>query len=102
MKDIWNSIKSIFTHDAHSIVSKRGEEILFDSDRSTFIINQNKNQTDMGKSEIIQRLLDQGHITVAEAMTLMTTEPQTVYYQTPYQHPSTRMDPPWEVTCDTK
>jgi hypothetical protein len=29
MRDIWNSIKSIFTHDAHSIVSKRGWEILF-------------------------------------------------------------------------
>jgi len=56
----------------------------------------------MSKSDIIQRLLDQGHITVAEAMTLITTEPQTVYYQTPYQHPSTRLDPPWEVTCDTK
>ena len=28
MRDIWNSIKSIFTHDAHSIVSKRGWEIL--------------------------------------------------------------------------
>jgi len=56
----------------------------------------------MSKSDIIQRLLDQGHITVAEVMTLITTEPQTVYYQTPYQHPSTKMDPPWEVTCDTK
>jgi len=102
MKDIWNSIKSIFTNDNHNIISKRGKEILFESQKYTFINNQNKNQTDMGKSEIIQRLLDQGHITVAEAMTLMTTEVQTVYYQTPYQHPSTRLDPPWEVTCDTK
>lgn len=56
----------------------------------------------MNKAEIIQRLLEKGHITVAEAMTLMTTEVQTVYYQTPYQFPSTKMDPPWEVTCDTK
>lgn len=102
MKDIWNSIKSIFTNDDHNIISKRGKEILSESQKYTFINNQNKNQTDMGKSEIIQRLLEQGHITVAEAMTLMTTEPQTVYYQTPYQHPSTKMDPPWEVTCDTK
>jgi hypothetical protein len=56
----------------------------------------------MNKAEVIQRLLEQGHITVAEAMTLMTTEVQTVYYQTPYQFPSTRMDPPWEVTCKDK
>lgn len=102
MKDVWNSMKSIFTNDAHSIVSKRGKEILSESQKYTFINNQNKNQTDMEKSEIIQRLLDQGHITVAEAMTLMTTEVQTVYYQTPYQFPPTRMDPPWEVTCKDK
>jgi len=56
----------------------------------------------MNKSDIIQRLLEQGHITVAEAMTLMATEVQTVFYQSPYQHPSTRLDPPWEVTCSTK
>jgi hypothetical protein len=56
----------------------------------------------MSKSEIIQRLLEQGHITVAEAMTLMTPEVQTVFYQSPYQHPSTRWDPPWEVTCKDK
>lgn len=56
----------------------------------------------MSKSDIIQRLLDQGHITVAEAMTLITTEAPTVFYQTPYQFPPTKMDPPWEVTCDTK
>ena len=28
MKDIWNAIKSIFVNDAHTIVSKRGKEIL--------------------------------------------------------------------------
>lgn len=56
----------------------------------------------MNKAEIIQRLLEQGHITVAEAMTLMTTEAQTVYYQTPYQYISPKMDPPWEVTCNTE
>lgn len=55
----------------------------------------------MSKSDIIQRLLEQGHITVAEAMTLMTTEVQTVHYGTitPYISP---LAPPWEVTCDTK
>jgi hypothetical protein len=56
----------------------------------------------MNKSDVIQRLLDQGHITVAEAMTLMTTEVQTVYYQNPPQYISRKMDPPWEVTCNTK
>ncbi len=55
----------------------------------------------MGKSEIIQRLLEQGHITVAEAMTLITPDVQTVYYQTPTQFISPKMDPPWEVTCNT-
>ena len=56
----------------------------------------------MSKSDIIQRLLDQGHITVAEAMTLMTTEAQTVYYGTITPYISPQMNPPWEVTCNTK
>jgi hypothetical protein len=79
---------------------KKGWVLIFDF----FCIFDLLNQREMSKSDIIQRLLEQGHITVAEAMTLMTTEPQTVYYGTitPYQHPSTRMDPPWEVTCNTK
>lgn len=56
----------------------------------------------MSKSDIIQRLLDQGHITVAEAMTLMTTEAQTVYYGTITPYISPQMNPPWEVTCKDK
>lgn len=56
----------------------------------------------MNKSDIIQRLLEQSHITVAEAMTLMTPEVQTVYYQNPPQYISPKMDPPWEVTCNCK
>jgi hypothetical protein len=55
----------------------------------------------MGKSEIIQRLLEQGHITVAEAMTLITPDVQTVYHRTPIQFVSPQMDPPWVVTCNT-
>jgi hypothetical protein len=55
----------------------------------------------MGKSEIIQRLLEQGHITVAEAMTLITPDVQTAYYRTPIQFVSPQMDPPWVVTCNT-
>lgn len=38
MKDIWNAIKSIFTHDAHGIVSKRGKEILSESQGYTFTL----------------------------------------------------------------
>ena len=37
MKDIWNAIKSIFTHDAHNIVSKRGQEILSESQGYTAV-----------------------------------------------------------------
>jgi hypothetical protein len=60
----------------------------------------------MGKSEIIQRLLEQGHITVAEAMTLITPDVQTVYYRNQPQFISPQdvrfpMDPPWKVTCNT-
>jgi hypothetical protein len=55
----------------------------------------------MGKSEIIQRLLEQGHITVAEAMTLITSDVQTVYYRNQPQFISPQMDPPWKVTCNT-
>ena len=55
----------------------------------------------MNKSEIIQRLLEQGHITVAEAMTLITPDVQTAYYRTPIQFVSPQMDPPWVVTCNT-
>jgi len=55
----------------------------------------------MGKSEIIQRLLEEGHITVAEAMTLITSDVQTVYYRNQPQFISPKMDPPWEVTCNT-
>ena len=56
----------------------------------------------MNKAEIIQRLLGQGYITVAEAMTLISPEVQTVHYGTitPYIPP--QMNPPWEVTCNTK
>jgi uncharacterized protein YgiM (DUF1202 family) len=55
----------------------------------------------MNKAEIIQRLLEQGHISVGEAVTLMTTQTQNVYYQIPTQYISPKMDPPWEVTCNT-
>ena len=37
MKDIWNAIKSIFTHDAHGIVSKRGKGILSESQVHTIV-----------------------------------------------------------------
>jgi hypothetical protein len=51
----------------------------------------------MNKSEIIQRLLEQGHISVGEAVTLMTTQTQNVYYQIPTQYISPKMDPPYPI-----
>lgn len=57
----------------------------------------------MNKAHIIERLLEQGHISVVEAMTLLTQEPISVqyYHLTPN---STRnpYEPPFIVTCNTK
>jgi hypothetical protein len=38
---------------------------------------------------------------VAEAMTLITPDVQTVYYRNQPQFISPQMDPPWKVTCNT-
>lgn len=43
MKDIWNAIKSIFTHDAHGIVSDRGKALLSDQQKYTYLNNLNEN-----------------------------------------------------------
>lgn len=47
------------------------------------------------KSDIIQRLLEEKHITVEEAMTLMTQEPSPINPYNPY--PYNPLQPPYTV-----
>lgn len=50
----------------------------------------------MNKAQIIQRLLDEKHITVEEAMTLMTQEPMPMSAPVnPYSPPFKVGDPDW-------
>lgn len=52
----------------------------------------------MTKSEIIQRLLEEAHITVEEAMTLMTQDPIPMPVPVnPYAPPYTSGTPPYNV-----
>lgn len=59
----------------------------------------------MNKADIIQRLLEEGHITVAEAMTLMSQDPMPQaplpYYPNPWNDKTNPYDPPYYVTCNT-
>lgn len=50
----------------------------------------------MNKAQIIQRLLDEKHITVEEAMTLMTQDPMPMLAPVnPYSPPFKVGDPDW-------
>jgi len=56
----------------------------------------------MSKAEIVQRLIDENHITAEEAVILLSEQtPQYVHYyppnitKNPYEHP-------FEITCNTK
>lgn len=42
MKDIWNSIKNIFVNDDHSIITKRGKEILAEQQKEYTIKTNEK------------------------------------------------------------
>lgn len=54
MKDIWNTIKSIFVNDAHEIVSKRGKEILAEQQKEyTFIPNKGLSRTQSDMVDIV-------------------------------------------------
>jgi hypothetical protein len=54
MKDIWNAIKSIFVNDAHSIISKRGKEILAEQQKEyTFIPNPKTTRTQSDMVDIV-------------------------------------------------
>jgi hypothetical protein len=53
MRDIWNAIKSIFVNDAHSIISKRGKDILAEQQKYTFISNGDVSRTESDTSDLI-------------------------------------------------
>lgn len=53
MKYIWNAIKTLFTHDAHGIVSKRGREILTEQQKYTFISTHEPSRTESIDSDIV-------------------------------------------------
>jgi hypothetical protein len=54
MKEIWNAIKSIFINDAHSIISKRGKEILAEEQKKyTFIPNPKTSRTQSDMVDVI-------------------------------------------------
>jgi hypothetical protein len=54
MRDIWNAIKSIFVNDAHSIISKRGKEILAEQEKTyTFIPNPKTTRTHSDMTDIV-------------------------------------------------
>ena len=59
----------------------------------------------MNKTDIIQRLLEEGHIAVAEAMALMTQDPtpqpMQPYYPNPYSDKTYPYDPPFYITSNT-
>ncbi len=54
MIHIWNAIKSIFVNDAHSIISKRGKEILAEQQKEyTFIPNPKTTRTQSDTVDIV-------------------------------------------------
>jgi hypothetical protein len=54
MKDIWNAIKSIFVNDAHSIISKRGKEILAEQQKEyTFVPNTKTTRTQSDMTDTV-------------------------------------------------
>ena len=54
MRYIWNPIKSIFVNDAHSIISKRGKEILAEQQKEyTFIPNPKTTRTHSDMTDIV-------------------------------------------------
>ena len=58
MKDIWNAIKSIFVNDAHSIISKRGKEILAEQQKEYTLMNKATKAREYN-SQLLQELLDE-------------------------------------------
>jgi hypothetical protein len=58
----------------------------------------------MNKAHIIEKLLEQGHISVVEAMTLLAQEPTPIqfYYPAPNSTKNPYIEPPFIVTCNNK
>ncbi len=56
MKYIWNAIKRIFVNDAHSIISKRGKQILAEQQKEyTFVPNPKTSRT---QSDIVDVIIN--------------------------------------------
>ena len=58
----------------------------------------------MSKAEIVQRLLENNHITAEEAVVLLSQNQVTQVTLPPYSPNSTKnpYEPPFEITCNTK
>jgi hypothetical protein len=58
----------------------------------------------MSKAEIVQRLLENNHITAEEAVVLLSQNQVTQVTLHPYSPNSTKnpYEPPFEITCNTK
>jgi hypothetical protein len=56
----------------------------------------------MSKAEIVQRLIEESHITAEEAVILLSEQ---IHYHTPNYHTpnitKNPYDPPFEITCNT-
>lgn len=52
MRSIWEGIKSIFINDAHTIISKRGKEILSEQQKYTFISTHKPSRTESIDSDL--------------------------------------------------
>lgn len=52
MISIWEGIKSIFINDAHTIISKRGREILAEQQEYTFISTHKPSRTESIDSDL--------------------------------------------------
>jgi len=58
----------------------------------------------MSKAEIVQKLLENNHITAEEAVILLAQNQVTQVTLHPYSPNSTKnpYEPPFEITCNTK
>lgn len=56
----------------------------------------------MSKAEIVQRLLEDSHITAEEAVILLSQNQVTYYPYNPIDTTKNPYEPPFEITCNTK
>ena len=55
----------------------------------------------MSKAEIVQRLLEDNHVTAEEAVILLSQDQVVVHTYSPTSTKNP-LDPPFEITCKTK